>query len=216
MTELQQNPELFFDEESHTYYLRGRKIPGVTRVLNEFVLADVFGTPVYVSTINGTVIPAPIMEAAADLGKAVHRVQELILLHGIDSVYYPPEVEPAVQALVQWQKDHSPQIIAVEHRGVSVKHGYAGTLDILAYLPKKKRLGLIDVKTGVGFLTGPQTAAYEQMWREETKERAAIDRYKLQLPKGGEAKYSFTQLKNVNDWVFFTHKLFAHSFLKTI
>jgi len=214
MNQKTRNQRLTFNEETHTYYLDGVKIPGVTSVLGEFVYVEYHD--IYVCTTNGQVIAGEIMRRAADIGSAVHKVLELVLLHGIDAVYYPPEIDPAVKALVQWQKDYRPEIVCVEKRVVSTKYGFAGTLDILAYMPMTKRLSLTDAKTGLGLLTGPQTAAYEKAYREETGERKIIDRHKLRLPKQEGGSYQFIPLKNPQDWQFFQNKLFSSRYLAAL
>jgi hypothetical protein len=203
---------LTFDEASHTYRYRGAPIPGVTGILKELIKVEWGNLSFYINTITGQAMAADAVEAAGDYGRAVHKVMELALLHGIDAIFYPEAIESSVRALVQWQADYKPEIVAVEKRVCSTKYGYAGTLDILAYLPMIKRLALVDVKTGIGTLTGPQTSAYEVGFREETGERKLINRYKLRLPKKGEGPYKFTPLDNGSDWDYFQSRLFNHNF----
>lgn len=205
-------PGLVFDEKTHSYTYDGRRLPGVTSVLNELVRVEYGDREFYVNTLNGQTIAAEVIRSAGDYGRAVHKVMDLALNHGIDAIFYPEEIEPSVKALVQWQADYRPELIAVEQRVHSLKYWYAGTFDILCYLPLTKRLALIDVKTGEGALTGPQTAAYLEAWRECTGERKAIDRYKLRLPKVAGETYRLIPCANPQDWVYFTHRLFAREF----
>jgi len=204
---------LTFDVGTHTYYLHGQRIPGVTSILGELIRVEWGNTDVYVSTITRQIIPAEVIHCAGDMGRAIHRCMDLILRHGVDAVYYPPEIDPAVKALVQWQKDWQPEIIAVEHPICSKRYFYAGTLDIHCYIPKLKSLSTTDVKSGVGALCGPQLSAYNQGLRENTGERKKIMRHKLQLPKKEGETYKFIHYKDdVRDWSYFQSRLFAKQF----
>lgn len=207
--------QIVFDEAAHRYTWAdtGATIPSVTQIINEFIgPVDVNGASVFVHRVTGQVIYADVLTAASDFGSAVHRVVELALTHGIDAIYYPEKIECSVQALAQWQRDFNPEIIQLEGRMASQQYGYAGTFDILCYLPSTKRLSLIDVKTGIGNMTGVQTSAYERLIRENTGERKAIDRYKLRLPKVPGETYRLIPCSNPQDWVYFTHRLFAREF----
>lgn len=200
--------KLEFDEATHTYYMDGEKAPGVTSILGEFMFVDRGQWPYYISTLSGAIIDAMVMDAASDFGTAVHKVMKYVLA-GVP-VDYPDRIGPCVDQLLQWQADHKPEILLCEKPMGSARYGFAGTPDIFCRLDGK-RLALIDVKTGIGQLTGPQTAAYEMLIRENTKHRGMIERWKLYLPKDG-SPYKLTRYRSPDDWRYFQAKIIARNF----
>jgi len=197
-----------FNEEMHAYTLGGYKLPSVTQILSELILVNTgVGEkyPFYVSRIDRNTMDQSVIVAAGDRGSAVHKSMEFIL-KGVD-FEYPDIIGGAVENLRLWVDEHKPTIIAVEEILASEEYHYAGTLDIFCQIGKE--LWLVDVKTGLGRLTGPQTAAYEKLWREETGERKKINRAKLYVPLDG-SRYRWLPQTNKLDWKYFESRLFCH------
>lgn len=87
-------------------------------------------------------------EAAADKGTWVHDMVEALVLDA-PMPPLPPEVEPFADAFIQWHVDFSPVYLMAEGTVCNRTYGYAGTADIVAWLPTLKRTCLIDAKSGV-------------------------------------------------------------------
>jgi hypothetical protein len=97
-------------------------------------------------------------DSAADVGSRVHRLVEQLARGAEPEV--TPEEAPYVAAYRDFLDAHQPRFLAVEEMVVSLKHGYAGTLDAIAVIGGET--WLLDVKTGSGLYgeTGLQLAAY--------------------------------------------------------
>lgn len=204
-------PKPIFDAETHSYRTPdGRKLVGVTSILGEFRRVRYGRNDFYVDA-KGNTIDAEVMRRAADCGTAVHLALEYALTVGPDGFTYPEEIAGCVAQIWQWVQDFNPEVLAVEEQLYSERYLFAGTMDILCRI--NGRLCLIDAKTGDGKMTGPQTAAYLELWREETGCKETIDRWLLRLPRDGKP-YKFKKLDNPQDWPFFKAKLFCHNYLK--
>lgn len=145
---------LHFDPVAHRYTLDGKKLPGVTSVLKPISGAHYAG-----------VDPA-VMERAAELGRAVHRLIELDLANDLDLDELDPVLLPYYNGWRQFLATSGFKAQLSEQQMASRRQGYAGTLDLfgrLNYLPS-----LIDAKRVAVVVrsTGPQTFAYGQLVRE--------------------------------------------------
>lgn len=90
--------------------------------------------------------PRLLKEQAAELGSGVHYLIEQHL-KGFDVkelISKSPEMKPAFEAFLSWQKQYDFKLVQSEHTVWSVKE-YAGTLDCVAWLNGK--LYLVDFKT---------------------------------------------------------------------
>jgi hypothetical protein len=83
-------------------------------------------------------------DAAANRGTQVHGLAEQ-LIRGVE-VPVPEELAGHVEAYVRFLDEWNPTPLLVEAVVVSHKHGYAGTLDLVAEVGG--RVWLLDVKTG--------------------------------------------------------------------
>lgn len=166
---------LVFDQENHRYTLDGKKLPGVTTVLK----------PISTAFYRG-VDPA-VMEAAAILGQAVHKVIELDILGQLDTDMLDYRLLPYYRG---WRSflatsGFTPQLS--EHQLASRRYRYAGTLDLFGRLNGIR--SLIDAKrvAMIAPSTGPQTFAYGDLVREARPDLLPADaplrRYALQLKK---------------------------------
>lgn len=181
--------KLFFDQKTHTYTdERGIRVPSVTQIINEWVIVEVGGWSYHVNRFSGEVIPSHVMTEAAAVGTAVHKAAWLILTGaGVDmSALHPSLINP-VTAVAGWAREYKPQTVACEMRMASARLWYAGTLDWIGRIQGIKGLCLVDFKTGGHRAAGVQTAAYEQLYRDETGERKTINRFVLEIPKDGGA-----------------------------
>lgn len=84
---------------------------------------------------------------AADLGTSIHEAIEAWVLDK-PLPDWSEEVEPYMEAAIQWLSDFEPKVEASEASVYSRTYRYAGTLDMIATIGD--RLWLIDFKTGSG------------------------------------------------------------------
>ena len=204
-------PTPLFNADNHTYTTTdGRKLVGVTTILGEYRRVSYAGREFYVDE-TGNVIDALIMADAADFGSAVHKCLEYALTVGPGGFSYPERIAKCVEQIWAWVQDYNPGVLAVETPLYSERYMIAGTLDIMCRI--NGRLCLVDAKTGEGKLTGPQTSAYEVLWREDTGCKEPIDRYLLRLPRDG-SPYKFKKLTNPQDWPAFKARLFWNNYRK--
>lgn len=104
------------------------------------------------------------LERSAAEGTLVHETVEA-LMEGKD-VPINPVIAPAIEAFLEFRRNHDIKPILIESRVLSRKHGYAGTVDVLAELDGV--VGVLDIKTSKGIYRdyGLQTAAYVQALAE--------------------------------------------------
>lgn len=166
---------LVFDPELHRYTLDGKRLPGVTTVLKPISSAHYAG-----------VDPA-VMERAAQLGQAVHRLIELDVLGELDTDSLDPELIPYYRGWRVFLRESGFQAQLSEQQLASRRHRYAGTLDLFGRLNGLP--SLIDAKRVAVIVrsTGPQTFAYGQLVREARPDLLGPDeplrRYALHLKK---------------------------------
>ncbi|MBD3207943.1 MAG: hypothetical protein GF370_00630 [Candidatus Nealsonbacteria bacterium] len=105
-----------------------------------------------------------------DWGTLIHETVENILLGRLPKI--DPEIQPSINAFLEWFREHKVDVEAVEKRVVSAKHFYSGTLDVVAEVNGK--LGVLDIKTGSNIWDDYfiQTAAYLEAYNEKSKNKA--------------------------------------------
>lgn len=151
----------------HSYYVDGRKIDGVTRLLDggypkpglvdwaanagaDYVVdhwADLLDmTPSQRAKAVRTARFSERTKALAN-GKAVHAVGEA-LAHGQQVVDVPESLLGLGQAYAQWLDDFTPTVTHVETSVLSTRWGYGGTFDLLCVIDDVR--WLLDLKTGKG------------------------------------------------------------------
>jgi len=202
---------LTFDEQSHSYYWNGVKVPGVTSILNEWLKVTIAGERYHVNRFSGVSIPSWKMEEAGQAGTDIHKGCQIIMQGGIDWESLDPAYVPPLQQMQKWLNEVRPNVLYTEAAFYHPKYGYAGTIDIVAMIGKA--LGFIDIKTGDSDTVGPQLSAYERGWTAQDKYIGRTERYALWLPKDG-SPYKFERLSNENDFEFFKSCLFQRQFLK--
>lgn len=140
-------PELVFKSESHTYWLNGSRIPGVSELMH----------PLSESMYRG--IDAGMLDAAAARGSAVHEAIENFAKYGIEDC--EPEHRGYFDGFMKWAKENMVEVVASEVMVYNQTYRYAGTLDLICNVRGER--WLIDVKTTAQLnemLTGVQISAY--------------------------------------------------------
>lgn len=136
---------LTFDQERHEYRLDGRKVPGVTEVLDQLV--------------DFRFVKAEVLERARRLGTAVHVACELHDKGTLDESTVVPAVAPYLAAYRKFLAEVAPEWRGVEEKVCHELHRYAGTLDRRGFVFKRR--AVLDIKSGAATATvGLQTAAY--------------------------------------------------------
>lgn len=159
---------LTFDEAAHVYHLDGRKIPGVTEVLEQLT--------------DFRFVKAEVMERARQLGRAVHKACEIVDLgQDIDPATLSPVVMPYLEGYRKFLAEVRPQWRGIEEKVCHERHRFAGTLDRRGLVFNRR--AILDIKSGAETETvGLQTAAYleafdsanEPQWEDGTPARFAL------------------------------------------
>ena|SRR3990167_188388 len=181
----------FFDEPKHAYYFDGRKMTGVTTILN--VLSKPFLIPwaskmacEYVKenlkTIEelDTVLEkaknayAQKRDKAADTGTLAHSFVETYIKTGKFEPTDNEQINGMVQKFIDWAIENKVKFLESEKLVYSIDKFYGGKLDFVCEIEGKKYLG--DYKTGSGiyFEMFLQCAGY-QLALEEREPETKID-----------------------------------------
>lgn len=200
---------LTFNPTNHQYTWNGVIVPSVTQIIGEWQKISVYGVEYYCNRFTGLVVNAETFRDAGHYGTAIHTGARM-LAEGREldlSVLHPSLNHPLVE-FQQWMIDYRPLFDMVESPMYSPKYRYAGTPDIVATI--KRKLCVIDIKTGAYSMAGVQTSGYEQLYRERVKRGTLkMDRYVLHLPKAG--KYKFIPMNDATDFDLFRSLFFAHN-----
>lgn len=191
---------LQYDDATHTYTIGGRRLPSVTEVLGPITAHEYHG------------VNLDVMERAALLGKAVHKLIELDIAGTLDDDALDDALRPYLAQWRQFRQQSGFKAMFSEQRVHSPKWGYAGTYDLIGSLNRK--FALIDCKRtcAVPRSAGPQTAAYVQAIRENSFDLPAdIDRYVLHLTP---ERWRLVPQKDPNDLRVFLAALTLHNYLE--
>jgi len=173
---------LVFKPESHEYFYKGVRAPGVTETLGACV-KSFYG---------------PEAETARQFGTALHKT--IALIEKGKRIAFDSQLAPFI---LQWEKFKfafsGMKIIEIETPLYSDKYQYAGTPDILAEY--RGQLILIDLKSGApSKLWELQTAAYWQLFKEIGKRPDKI--YCVQLEQTGFKLFDYSKAVQLNFTIF--------------
>lgn len=148
--------KLTFDEASHTYYLDGVIIPGVTTVLKQLMTFDR--------------VPEDDLKRARELGTAVHKVTELYDLDTLDYNTIDPVLGPYLEAWKKFRHDEKFNPFMIEKRTYHPIHRYGLTPDRGGFYRDDPTM--VDIKSGAEYPTvGPQLAAYQEAYNYRHKNK---------------------------------------------
>lgn len=134
-------------------------------------------------------------EEAADLGHKIHEwcehyIKTKLKIKGYSMPDMPEDqnIQVAVNAFLDWEKEHKVKFLSSERLLYSRKHEYVGTLDIEALVDGD--LCVVDLKSSNGLYNTVrmQTAAYLKADEEESK-RKYKGRWAIRLAKETEEEY---------------------------
>lgn len=176
---------LTFDEATHTYYLNGQKVPGVTSVLKPLT--------------DYSTVPPDVLQAAADFGKAVHRACELDDLMELDEDTMDPALRPYLSAWRKFCADHRVSWLEIERPVHHQSLRYAGTPDRIGDV--QGLLSVVDIKTTAELhpSVGPQLAAYANAWSPG----AASTMQRIAVQLNGDGTYVAKPYTDPADWPLF-------------
>lgn len=181
---------LTFDEESHVYRMRGRPVVSVSRVLEPL------------QEFDG--VPLPILRAAAQFGRHVHKAVDLWNAKRLDIDALDPALRPYLDGWIAFMQDTASTIVESERAVFHPKLRYAGRLDtILSWDGAHK---LVDVKTSAAVprTVGYQTAAYSAAYMSEGH-KLHRDRYCVHLT--GNGRYRLHKYNDPSDMHMFQSAL---------
>jgi hypothetical protein len=164
-----------YDPETHRYFISGKEVPSVTRILKcaGEVKAD---APWYTveARERGTKLHALTVEY--DAGRLDDA--DLDVLDGID-----PLVGGRLRAWIKFRREQSPELLESEQQLYDEEHGYAGTTDRILKLPRTGRVYVVDFKPQPADWHAIQLGAYARI-------RGLVDKAALYLKPNGTYKWT--------------------------
>lgn len=143
---------LEFDAASHTYRLDGQRIVSVTTILDRYM--DFDG------------IPLGALEGARIRGQFVHEACNLLVRDELAWDSLDPQLAPYIRGAQRFLDESGLVVIGSEERVYSKTLRVAGTLDLRGEMRRQR--WLLDWKATSQFpiTVGPQTAAYDRLYRD--------------------------------------------------
>ena len=192
------------DRRGGFYWILERPYVTVTtalKVIDKPALLRWYGKQVYLAMVKDPSLdelaalnaPYQVSENAKSRGKTVHSIVEAYKSSGavIDTI--PDEFKGYAEAFYSWIKDQDVEILENEKTVVSVKHMYAGTMDMIVKNKKTNETWIIDVKTGKDIYLEAflQLSAYKAALEEKGQK---VDRLGvLLLQETGKYKFEETE-----------------------
>jgi hypothetical protein len=183
---------LEFEPIAHAYTLNGKKVPGVSAVLQPLLKFDD--------------IPEHVLEQARLRGQHVHEACHLHTVGGLVWDSLEDDVAAYVRGYLKFQAEAGFITLASEVRVASVKYRFAGTLDLYGIF--KRGEAMVDMKATAVLprTVGPQTAAYKQALEETTGQKSKR-RYCLHLKPDAYKLVEVTDGPGLQDWTVFLSAL---------
>jgi hypothetical protein len=176
--------DLTFEPEEHVYCWKGVPRRSVSQVMESVGILDKetgFYNPVGYGKF------AKRFDSAREFGNTFHKIAPAIVQN--KPVRYPAEMDPWIVQLREYLRSNPLQplidingVPIIEYPMYSVKYGYCGTPDLVAY-NSKFEVCVIDWKTSAAHEKhyNYQTAAYEQLVREVHNVKTKIRRITLRI-----------------------------------
>ena len=198
----------------------GTLVPGVTTVLG------ILNKPALVPWANKLGLQGievgKFVDDKAAIGTLAHQmIADYLRGETTDTSEYSKmqieQAENAVLSFLEWEKSHKLQPILVEEPMVSERHGFGGTVDLIARLNDEPELCLIDFKTSKGIFPEMfvQVAAYRELALEHE-----IDVRKVRILRIGRTDDEGFEDKPVNHlaqrWELFLHCLAIYNLQKEL
>jgi hypothetical protein len=182
--------KLEFRPDDHTYYIEERQVPSVSSVLEPL------------NQLDG--IPPSTLERARLLGQHAHKAIALMLYKALEWRKLDPVLVPYCMAAQKFVKEADVRVLSIEHRMGDPGLKFAGTLDLLGIMGKYTCVYDWKCVDTMPRTAGPQTAAYDYLYRRNTGSRP-LKRYGVQLFSDGT--YKLFPFEDPRDWNFFQSAL---------
>lgn len=182
-------PELKFEDEKHIYRLDGVEIPSVSTVMGPLSQHE-----------YGRIDPYTLNKAAAR-GTAVHNAIENWIKYGLNDT--DPDYQGYMDGFLEWWELRKPVVVGSEVRVYHKLFGYAGTIDLVAYIDGS--LNLIDYKTTSKLIERNcrvQLEAYSQAL--ESQGVKTVEKRILHLGNNGKWKEPEYPAKDAEAWRVFS------------
>jgi hypothetical protein len=195
---------LVFKEEDHSYTWQGRRVPGITSLME----------PIH--SYDG--VPDWVLERKADLGKAVHLACQHYDTLGADGtpILHEPSLDEQVadyfEGWKNFRKAHPGAIRMNEKPLYHCAHGYAGTPDRQMTVDTPD--DVVEIKTTAQLFNavGVQLAAQKALFIENNPMmKPTGKRFAVQLKPGG--KFTLREYKDPRDWPTFLSLLSIHNWM---
>ena len=163
---------LEFRSNTHQYFLDGKEIPSVSKLL-EPINQQVYDQ-----------VDQSILHQAAFRGSTIHKATEIIDAGGTPKV--PEKWDGYIKAFEHFLKEHDVQWQHIEQMFASVQYGYAGTIDRIGEIDGWSCI--VDIKTSYKIhekLVIPQLTAYEMLCLEKIPPKVNYRLYILGLQNNG-------------------------------
>lgn len=169
-----------FDEKKHLYQIDGQKVKSVTQILKEEGFIDF------------SKVPAAILDAAANFGRAVHKATALYDSDDLDYSTLDKELEPYLDGWIKFKKDTGITFSDIETPIASKRLMLAGTPDRNRAIFHDK-LTIVEIKSVTVFsrAIALQLAGYELIENEGKKVKDKI-KQKVGVRLKGDGDYELT------------------------
>lgn len=183
-TLLGDTPGLTRDEEHHVYTFQGRRVPGITSLME----------PIH--SYDG--VPDWILERKAEIGSFVHYATELYDQGTLDEGTLSPLLAPYVEAWKAFRRAHTGRIHAVEPKLFHHGHGYAGQPDRCMQIDSD--YDVLEIKTTANLFNavGVQLMAQKHLLEAAMPGVRIGRRIAIQLKADGT--YRLREYKDPHDW----------------
>lgn len=207
------------DRRGGFYWFEGKPYVSVTTALNIIdkpALRYWFGREVYYAMVKNPTLaesealsaPYKLTDKAKARGSLVHSIVETYKASDKKIETIPEEYKGYANAFYSFVADHKLNILSQENTIVSLKHGYAGTYDIVATLNGTDKIWVLDVKTGKDIYDEAflQLSAYKQGLIEKGEKIDAIgvillaNDGKYKFEEGVECFEEFIHCKKLWEW----------------
>lgn len=178
--------ELEFEPDTHVYKVDGRVLPSVTGIIS--------------TLYDFRYVDPAVLQAAADFGTAVHRMCELYDQDNLDLDSLSPALLPYLKAWQRFLSETRATVLEVEKQYHHKTLGYAGTLDRLLRIDRKKVLTDIKTVSRLSPAVGIQLAGYEGLLIHNCG-REDVVRAAVQLR--GDGTYRFQVYADPMEWPVF-------------
>lgn len=179
-----------FDEQTHTYWRDGRRVPGVTSILEPLQYLDG--------------VPWEVLDRAREFGTHVHLACHLWNQDSLDLDTLDIALKPYLQGWVRFLSESGFVVTASEQRVYNARIGYAGTAD--AFGVWQGTTWVVDIKSGVVPPTvGMQLSAYQMAAESRPRRRLCV-----QLT--GDGNYKLHEQRDLSDYPLFCSALNIYNY----